>query len=215
MADLLGPLDLHAISEGKRILALLPNLDPGQAIKRIVLHWEVEAYGCVDAHYNIPVSLQNGLWVGTIKTDPRLNATDPEQDGYAAATWMRNSFSCSVGVSGMVGATESNFGSQPIQLHETEVACAVMAAVARKYNVDAMGAYRDLPALTSHAENAIADSYFPGDIDPATGLPATDTRWDYAILRPNADGSPATKAQAKATGALIRFRTHSYKLALP
>jgi len=208
MADLLGPLDLHAISEGRRILALLPDLAPGQALKRIPLHWEVEAYGCVDTHYNLVVSLHNGAWVASIATDPRLNASEPPSDGYAPATYQRNSYSCSVAVSGMVGASESDFGADPVQLHQIEVLCATAAAVARKYNIDAMGAYRDLPAVFTHAEAAIADRYFPGDGDP-------DSRWDLAILRPNADGSVATKAQAKANGALLRFRTHSYKLALP
>lgn len=208
MADLSGPLDPHALSEGKRILALLPVLSAGQSIKRIPLHWEVEAWGCVDTHYNLVVSLQNGVWVSSISVGPDLNASYPPQLGYAPATFHRNSYSCSVAVSGMVGATAGDFGAAPIQLHELEVMCATAAAVARRYNVDTLGKYEDLPAVFTHAEAAIADHYYPGDGDP-------DSRWDLSEPRPRADGKIPSKPDAQAFAGVIRQRIHEYKVATP
>lgn len=199
MPDLTGPLDPHALSESRRILAVLPDLAHNEQILAIPLHWSVEDYGCVDGAYNLVIALKENAWTAEIATSPRLNASHPLPDGYAAHTFMRNSYACGIAVDGMVGATSSDFGDEPIQLHEIEVLCATAAAVAQKYGIDTTERYNGLPAVFTHAEAAIADDYF-------------GERWDLARL--HASDLPLTEIEARATGDLLRRRAHDYKIAL-
>ena len=199
MSDLTGPLDPHALAEGLRVSKLLT---PGLAINHIPLHWEVTGYGACDGAYNIVITLDNppDEWVAHIATDLALNARQIQDgDDYAAHTLGRNSFGCGIACSGMIGATSSDFGSAPVQLHEVEVMCAVAAAVAEKYRIDTHSDYQGVPSIPTHAECAIADGYF-GD------------RWDWERLRASAD--PLSQANAAATGFLLRKRVAQYKTAI-
>lgn len=206
MPDLQGPLDPHALAQGKSLLVSLPSLANGEHIDREFDHWSVEEYGSCDGQYNIVIELENGQWVAKISTSPRLNAVQVSSlHPYAAHTYQRNSHAVGIAVNGMIGATTSDFGSQPIQLHEIEVLCAANAAVAKKYGIDLGGSVNGEHTLMTHAEAAILDSYFPGDGDP-------QARWDLARL--HASNAPLTKDEARATGDLIRARSHAYKLEL-
>jgi hypothetical protein len=202
VSDLTGPLDAHALAEGIRILKLLPA---GIEINHVPMHWSVEGWMVCDGAYNIVISLHGDQWNATIATDPTLNASEPPQPGYAAHTWMRNSFGCGIAVDGMVGATTTNFGPEPIQMHELEVLCAVAAAVGTKYSIDTHGSYEGVSTYPTHAECAIADAYYLGSGDP-------EERWDLAELR--AAAVPPSPQTAAATAVVLRTRIAEYKRAM-
>ena len=205
MSDLSGPLDPHALAEGLRMYKLLAD---GLTITHIPMHWEVTGYSACDGAYNIVVTLDEppDKWIAHIATDPALNARQIQDgDTYAAHTYQRNSFGCGVASSGMIGATPENFGGQPVQLHECEVMLAVVAAAAVKYRVDTHATVDGAPAIGTHAEYAIADGYYIDTSDPSP-------RWDWARLR-GAPGSPS-RAEAAATGQLMRTRVAQYKTAI-
>jgi hypothetical protein len=201
----LAPLDQTAISVALDFSPKLPVLQYGQSIDHIYLHWEVTGYNACDSAYNATISLnKNGnLWDATINTDPRLNATSPPTEGYAAHTYLRNSHAFGFAVAGMTNATPSDFGPNPITLHEVETFCACAAAVALKYGVDASSA----SSVMTHGEAAILDGYFLTD-QTGDGI----TRWDLARLSPSAN--PVTKEECIATGDALRARIHEYKLQL-
>ncbi len=200
MARLVGPLDPHALEQARTLFAALPALESGESLVHTYLHWEVEKYGCVDAQYNIVIALLNGAWVAKIATSPRANAIQVGDGApYAAHTYHRNSHAVGIAVSGMVDATASDFGAAPIQMHELEVLCAANAAVAKRYGIDLNGKIDGEPTCMTHAEAAIVDGYF-------------GERWDLARLVPS--GDPLTPDEARANAALLRFRSHEYKLAL-
>jgi hypothetical protein len=202
MPDLSGLLDLWALNQGKALLDELPALGSGESISRIYLHWSVESQGCVDGAYNIVVPLQGGRFRAVIATSPRLNATNPVQDGYAAHTYERNSNAVGIAVNGMDGAgvDGSNFGSDPVQLHAVEVMCAAAAAVALTYGIDASEQLSNGEfVIETHATVAVYDNY-------------ADERWDLGRLHPSP--KPLTNAERTASAALLRARAHQYKLAL-
>lgn len=200
MLDLTGPLDAHALAQGRILLSEIPALEGGESIARIFDHWSVENYIACDGSYNVVIGLHGGQWIAQIATSPRLNAVQVGEGApYAAHTYHRNSHAVGIAVNGMVAATTENFGAQPVQLHEIEVLCAANAAVALKYHIDLAGGFGAEHNLLTHAECAVLDGY------------AWD-RWDLARLRPSYE--PITVAEARATGDLIRARSREYKLAM-
>lgn len=202
MNDLQGVLDMNAVTQGIVLYRNLPALGDGEKISRIYYHWTVEGQGACDGAYNIVCPLIGGLYRATIATSPRLNATNPVQDGYAAHTWQRNSNAVGIAVNGMDGANvgPSNFGDDPVQMHAVEVLCAAGAAVALKYGLDASSQLDNGEfTIETHATVAVYDGY-------------ADERWDLA--RFHADPAPLTNAERTASAALLRARTHQYKYAL-
>ena len=200
MQDLIGPLDPHALQQGRALYNALPMLARAESITRLFSHWSVEEYGCVDGSYNVVIALTSGAWVAEIATSPRLNAVQVSADHpYAAHTYQRNSHAVGIAVNGMTGATSDDFGAEPVQLHEIEVLCAANAAVAKKYSIDLAGMVGGEHTLMTHAEAAILDGYF-------------GERWDLARLRPSS--APLSVSEAVATGDLIRARSRQYKGAL-
>lgn len=195
-----------AIKEARVFYGLLPDLASGAYFNRLYLHWEVEAFGCVDGAYNGVVALKGGMWRALISHDPRDNA---RQIGsgmtYAEHTYQRNSFAFGLAVSGMDGATMADFGPDAIQGHELELLCSAGAAVCLKYGLNPLGTTTHNGVsehiILTHAEAAIFDSYF-------------GERWDLAIFNPNGDKSDATPAQAVQSGAVLRARIASYKTVL-
>ena len=202
MSEFTGVLDMHAVQQGIVLYRALPALGDGEKISRIYLHWTVEGQGACDGAYNIVVPLVGGVYRATIATSPRLNATNPVQDGYAAHTWQRNSYAVGIAVNGMDGAgvNASYFGDDPVQMHAIEVMCAAAAAVALKYGIDASSQLLNGEfAIETHATVAVYDGY-------------PDERWDLA--RFHASPEPLTNDERTASAAVLRARAHQYKYAL-
>ena len=206
-----NPLLQSALDAAQTFHAQLPLLAPPQFFDHIYLHWSVEHWGCTDGNYNAEVDLGTGEWVLKITHDPRDNAVDIFPGGaYAAHTYKRNSHAFGFAITGMIGATPSDFGPEAVQYHELEYLCAGAAAVALKYGLDASGtayggAYPGSYTIMTHAEAAIADDYFPGDGDP-------DPRWDLSRFKESA--SIVTKPEALMNASILRSRIHQYKVAL-
>lgn len=206
-----APLLQPALTASRAFYSALPPLGATQFFDHIYLHWSVEPWGCVDGAYNAEVDLENGAWVLKITHDPRDNAVEIQSGApYAAHTYRRNSHAFGFAITGMVGATPSNFGTEAVQYHELEFLCAGAAAVAMRYDMDStgtasMGAYPGSYVVMTHAEAAIADDYFPGDGDP-------DPRWD--LSRFEQSNSDLTKPEALMNASILRSRIHQYKLAL-
>ncbi|MGH7745610.1 MAG: hypothetical protein ACREQ5_12590 [Candidatus Dormibacteria bacterium] len=201
-----------ALAAAQVFHAALPALRPGMYFDHLYLHWAVEPFGHLDGAYNAEVDLEGGEWVLQITHNPLDNAVDITDGPYAAHTYSRNSHAFGLAVAGMDGATSTNFGEDGLQLHEIEYLCAAAAAVCWKYDLDAMGQSSSRlhpgPVIETHATAAIKDLYYPGDGDP-------DSRWDLAILAPQAIGAPfPSKTVAEVTAAALRLKIHNYKAAL-
>lgn len=202
-----APLLPEAITAAQAFLAQLPALTPSWlSLRRIYLHWSVEQWGCLDGQYNGEIDLEGGKWVMKITHNPLDNARALHPgDDYAAHTYHRNSQAFGLAITGMVGATTSDFGEEPINVHGLEFLCAGAAAVAQRYNIDTAGTINGEPTVMTHAEAAIADNYFPGDGDP-------NSRWDLARLAASDD--LLTKTEAGVNAMKLRERIHAYKLQL-
>jgi hypothetical protein len=201
-----SPLDTLALGASFDFSTRLPVLGTGQAITHLYLHWSATGYSGSLCEYNALVSLRSAdkAWVCNIETDPRLNATEPPQLGYAAHTWQRNGHAFGLCVEAMANATPSNFGDSPITLEEIETLCACAAVVCLKYHIDSVA---DPKLVMTHAEAAIIDGYFILD-QTLDGV----TRWDLARL--TASDTPITRQEAVSNGNKLRARIHEYKLNL-
>jgi hypothetical protein len=201
-----APLDKAALGASFDFSTQLPNLSPGQSIKHLYLHWSASCYIGSFSQYNASVSLRSvdKAWLCNVQTDPRLNATEPPQPGYAAHTWQRNGHAFGLCVEAMANATPSNFGDYPITFEEIETLCACAAVVCLKYHIDSVS---DPKLVMTHAEAAIIDGYFILD-QTLDGV----TRWDLARL--TASDTPITRQEAVANGNKLRARIHEYKINL-
>jgi len=202
MYDFQAPLSAEALAAAKAFYAQLPALEHGMFFDHVPLHWAVEAFRCTDGAYNGEIVLtgkgKNTAWSMQITHDPLDNAIDIPEDGskpYAAHTLGRNSHGFGLAITGMEGATSSDFGPEGLQYHQLEFLEAAAAAVCLKYGIQA----GDRRAVYTHAEAAIVDGYY-------------GERWDLAIVDPAPSFPPPQVAQA--TGNALRARIHSYKLAL-
>lgn len=215
-----GPLDEGALAAARALLGQLPQIREG-GIERIYLHWTVAPFGCVFRDYNAEVDLEGGRWVIRLTHDPIDNATG---DGEANHTFRRNTGAVGISIAGMDHATFSNFGPDPVQMHEMEYLCAAAAAFARKYSIQSNSpAPAKYPGggrpdrertIMTHAEAALMT---PGDGDyphyycfKDGGDP--DCRWDLATT--NAQGHQPTEAEAFAQADALRARIRQYKVAL-
>jgi hypothetical protein len=200
-----NPLDPNALAQGKALLAALPKLGDGESILKLYMHWSVGPYGVTFPDYNVCVCLPDGAtaFEAKITNDPYNNATYPLAAAGASHTWRRNSTALGLAACAMEGATTSNFGVYPVTDHQIEVLCAAVAACGLKYTVDV----GDPARVMTHAECAMIDNYYCGQ-PGADG----DCRWDLARLA--ASAIQLSRAEARATGDLLRGRCHLYKLAL-
>jgi len=202
-----GPLDTRSLSWARELLSNATYLRTGESLLRIYYHWRVSTYEGDDCAYNILVGMQNGLWVPRVEVDVRLNATDPPQPGYAAHTADRNGNALGISVDAMLDAEPGSFGDYPVQWHLAEMMCAAGAAMGAAYGIDCA----DPDKVMTHAEVAILDRYFPGDLEqdgfPESGPPY---RWDWALFAPDS----LSKVVAIGCGNVLRRRTHLYKQAL-
>ena len=194
-------LEHNALNEAKYLLSVLPNLGPSEFIDHLYAHWAVSRYESTFSDYNYCVPIINNKVTVAFTQDPRHNAVDLEtvlavnpNYSYAAHTYGRNSHALGVSTSGMLYATQSNFGPYPCTQEQLEMLCGVLAALGKKYNVDVS----DRRYCMTHAEAALYDNY-------------KSERWDWAIF---SAGSEITDEGRIQHGDLIRRRIHNYKLKL-
>jgi hypothetical protein len=133
-----APLDPNILADIKTFEGQLPDIAPG-LITRGYFHWAVAPFGHEFADYNAMVDLKGGKWVLVITHDPRDNAPGLSNNAVASHTWHRNTGALGVSIAGMDGATVSNFGPDPVELHELHYLCGAMAAICKKYGIDALG----------------------------------------------------------------------------
>lgn len=215
-----GPLDPRALAAAQAFI--IPNAAIFEKLKgpilRIYLHWAVEAFGCLDAQYNLEVDLENGEWVMKVTHDPRDNAPGLDDNAEAAHTWHRNTGALGIAITGMDGASEHDFGPDGVQRHELEFLCALAALVClecgieangrvaapgtnhldnNRHNVNTTGEHN----LLTHGECAVIDMY-PGE------------RWDLGSFVALPDGVDLTPEMRTRCGDALRTRAHLYKAAL-
>jgi hypothetical protein len=200
-----APLDKAALGVSFEFSTQLPSLGAGQSLTHLYLHWSATGYFGSFYEYNAVISLRitDRAWICNVVTGPRLNATSPPQQGYAAHTYQRNSHAFGLCVDAMTDAIPSNFGSSPITLEEVETLCACAAVICLKYGIDSA----DPKLVMTHGEAAILDGYFILDATP-DGV----TRWDLARL--TASDIPISREEAVENGNKLRARIHEYKLNL-
>lgn len=212
-----APLLDDALNAAQAFKAKLPTI-PSGGISRIYLHWAVESFGCTDGAYNFEVDLEGGQWVMVLTHDPRDNVAGLDNNPEASHTWHRNTGAIGIAISGMDGATTTDFGPDGVQLHELEYLCALAALCAVTYGVDSNGT---VPApgfnhadnnganvntagehnILTHGECAIIDSY-PSE------------RWDLGALHALPSGVSLTPAMRSQSGDALRERIHNYALVL-
>jgi hypothetical protein len=196
---------------------------PRGNVERIYLHWAVEPFGCTDGAYNFEVDFEDGAWVMKMTHDPRDNMSGLDNNAPASHTWERNTNAIGIAISGMDGASTTNFGPDGVQIHELEFLCALAAAVAVEYGVDTAGKVPP-PGRTHPSSND--DGQHPGDVD-TTGEwniethatvaiydDYTSERWDLGTLVPLPDGVALTDDMRVASAAALRARIHTYAEAL-
>jgi hypothetical protein len=212
-----APLLPDALAAAKAFRSKLPQI-PARGITRIYLHWAVEPFGCTDGQYNFEVDLEGGKWVMVETHDPRDNVAGLNSNPSASHTWHRNTGAIGIAISGMDGATTTDFGPDGVQMHELEYLCALAALVAVEYGVDSNGL---VPApgadhaddngsnvnttsehnILTHGECAVIDAY-------------PTERWDLGCLHALPSGVSLTPSMRSASGDALRQRIHLYAAAL-
>lgn len=192
-----APIDPQVLADARAFEQTLPAIARGD-VHRIYLHWAVAPFGCLFDDYNFMIDLEGGRWVMKTTRNPQNNIPGMNDDPMASHTWHRNSWALGIAIGGMDGATTTNFGADPVQLHELQYLCACAAAVAHRYDVQAdddLGGGEH--TIMTHAEAALQDGYF-------------GERWDLALFAPG----PLTESGARYHGELLRKRVRAYKIAL-
>lgn len=208
--DTEAPIDPHVLAKAVALVKALPPLENGETIEVFYTHWTGGCYTGGDAAYNLSVVLDDAGtdWDMIVSHSPLANARQIPPDAqanvdYAAHTYGRNSHALGFTVDAMFEATPHDFGKYPVQLHQLEHLCAMVAAAGAAYHVDVADANTNM----THAEAAILDGYFITD-EPDDGV----TRWD--LERFTASETEPSKGEAKVSGQELRRRAHLYKLAI-
>lgn len=217
-----APLLEAALNAAKEIMKSFPSI-PAHLVERIYLHWAVEAFGCLDGAYNFEVDFENGQWVMKMTHDPRDNMAGLDNNAEASHTWERNTNAIGIAITGMDGASTTNFGPDGVQMHELEFICALAAAVAVHYGVDTMGIV-PAPGRTHPSSNDSGNC--PNPVN-TTGEFVIEThatcamyddyrteRWDFGTLRALPEGVSLTDEMRKTCAAALRERAHVYAAAL-
>ena len=216
-----APLLQAAIDASRAIMPSFPDLQG--LLRRIYYHWAVMPFGCLDGAYNGEVDLENLLWVMKITHGFADNMPGLNNNAMASHTWERNTGALGIAITGMDGATTTDFGPDGVQLHELEFICAFGAAVCAKYGLDALGTV-SAPGETHPSSNDSGN--VPGPIN-TTGENVIEThatcalfddyrgeRWDFGSLTALPPGVSLTDAMRVASANAMRFRTHLYKIAI-
>ena len=212
------PLHPEALSCAKTFLNMLPGDPKPGDITRMYEHWTVSGYSCDFTDYNVEAKQVEGKWTLALEHNPLDDISGYNNDPEIAGTWRRNTGSVAIAITGMDGATENNFGDDPITVEGLEYLCAGSAALALKYHIDINGNII-APGSThldnngnnvnttgehnvlTHAEVAVIDSY-PSE------------RWDLGVFTALPSNISLTSSMRSQCGDAIRARIRLYKIAL-
>ncbi|HWT07079.1 MAG TPA: hypothetical protein VN224_15045, partial [Xanthomonadales bacterium] len=127
--DPAAPLDAGALAEGNAFAAKLPHV-PAGAIDRIYVHWTVGHFGTDFDDYNGSVNFDKvkEKFSLHIVGDPRDNARGVTSNPVHSHTFHRNTGAFGIATDDMIGATEHNFGPEPLTMMTLEYLCAGIAA---------------------------------------------------------------------------------------
>ncbi len=208
-----APLNQAAVTEARVFAAKLPPVPHG-ALDRIYLHWSVGHYNQNFNDYNGAVRYDGHAFHLDVVGDPRDNAIGVNGNEPHPHTYHRNTGAFGFCTDDMAGATEHNFGPEPVTVTTLEFLCAGVAAVARVYGIDLSGTstrapYAGEPTVLTHAEAADRPGS-PPQYAPY-GPASTSERWDLASFVAFPAGLNATGATAKICGDALRARAHLYK----
>lgn len=243
LLDLSKPLLPEALAAARTIYGELPDVSAG-SLNRIYYHWAVEAYNCTDSAYNLEVYLPTGTNEFAIQiTNTPLANVAGSSETISSHTYRRNTGAVGIAISGLVGATYDNLGSEPVTLHQEEFLCAAGAAVAKKYGIQC-----DAPAegifypsdlaqehtIMTHSEAALTTPSTDDNVtwyshyycygvndwranaagNPTPGTDSADPDCRWDLAEDQASGTPPDENDARAHGDLLRKRTHQYGAAL-
>lgn len=208
-----GPLNTTAIASAVVFYRKLPILSNG-FLDRMYNHWTVGHYDQDFSDYNACIRFADGHFFIDLTHDPLGNATGDEAT-MASHTYRRNSHAFGISTDDMVGATQHDFGPEPLTVMTLEFLCAANAAAAMKYGIDLAGKCTRVPFvgepnLLTHAEAANT----PGSPPLYANYYVTGERWDLASEAPLPDGMTTNNIDPSVMGNAIRARSHDYKLAV-
>jgi hypothetical protein len=169
---------------------------PRGDLRSIVFHWTAGDYRTTYASYHVCIALgDSGVPVASFTSDVRANMRDVRgsDDGYAAHTSGRNSYSIGLAICAMRDATPSDFGPYPLRDDLIALACRAAAGLCRAYAIPV-----DRAHVYTHAEAALEDGYFGR---------GQDERWDIARLTPSPE--PLRPDDAVQTGDELRRRVRA------
>lgn len=213
----LAPIDTLVLAQAKVLQVQLPDAPKGD-ISRIYLHWSV-AKPCVDfPDYNVMVTIKDGHHELDITHDPRDNALSTFKPSYATHTYHRNKGAVGICLAGMDGATEQDYGPDPVTVAGLTYLCAAAAVVALKYGIDLsqfsepgpVGAYANETVILTHAEAANR----PGEPLQYENYFVSGERWDLGSFTAVPSGHTLTVVDITACGNALRKMAHNYKVAL-
>lgn len=197
-----APISSQLIAKAWAFEASLPTLPSGAYFERGALHWTVAPMGCEFKDYDAMADVLDGNWHIGLTGNVIGNATGNAATE-ASHTYLENSHSFGIALAGMDGATEANFGPDPVTIAGLETLCAMAAAVSRKYGIDVSARLPNgRPTWATHAEYAVWDAY-------------PNERWDLGSLTPLPRGIALTPEMRTTCGDALRERIRSIKLALP
>lgn len=211
-----APLNAGALEEGRSLHRMLPRV-PALALDRLYGHWTVGHYAQNFDDYNIAVRYDGSAFHLDIVGDPRDNARGVNDNAVHSHTYMRNTGALGICTDDMAGATENDFGPEPVTLLTLEYLCAGIAAAAKVYGIDLLGfstrdPYAREPNFLTHAEAADRVGS-PAQYD-AYGPASTSERWDLASFVAFPAGQHATGQSAYTCGSALRMRAHLYAVEL-
>lgn len=207
------------IAAAREFKAKLPNAPPGHGLSRLYAHWTVSACNCDFTDYNGEAKTIGGSHVLALEHSPLDQIAGFNANPQIAGTWRRNTGSIACAITGMDGATESDFGPDPVTVAGLTYLCALCAAFASKYGIDVAGKV-PVPGTTHLADNNADVVHTAGEWNMLThgevalldGYPSE--RWDLATFAPLPAGVVLTPAMRATCGDALRLMTRRIVLAL-
>jgi hypothetical protein len=218
--DPLGHFDPNAaanpaiVAKAKALLASLPSV-PAGGLTRVYLHWTVGPLGMCFDDYNAEAVFVVGDWALKVTHNPQDNVSGFNDNPEASHTYMRNTGAVGIAITGMDGASTSNFGPDGVTWTGLQHLCAAAAAFCEKYGIDvagtvASGPFAGEPTILTHAE--AADHPGNPEVYAPYGPATTVERWDLDSFVPIPQGTPMPPSSV--CGNALRKLIRTYKIAL-
>jgi hypothetical protein len=217
--DATAQFDPRVVAKVRAFEATLPQPPAGHGLKRIYAHWTVSTQGCNFTDYNGEAKFVNGQHVLALTHNPLDEISGYNSSPEIAGTWHRNTASIACAITGMDGATETNYGPDPVTVAGLTYLCGIMGAFAHRYGIDVHA--RVAPAdATAHADNNGDEVNTKGEWNLLThGEVAvidgySSERWDLGSFVPLPSGLALTPAMRSQCGDALRLMTWRFMLAL-